>query len=370
MSEGLAVLSFEVRQGEALHRQITRHIRALIFKGTLLSGTKLPRMHDLASHWNTNYFTVHTALTELVREGLLERKPRLGTFVRRQNRELRNVGIYFGDQILVTHERAFFRALHSQLLALLQKENISSRVFIDYRPHPTQNEPLPELAEAIASGAIQGLIVPLDSNGMGKWIHKMSIPTSLFGPRAESGRIWIDFEEMMTAACQALKERGCQTVSLISQTPLYEAPWNLAEGDGFLGAFRSCVKSAGLKTKEAWIRTPKVGKPILQEKFGYDQFRKLWALAEKPDGLIVYPDMTARGVVMAMLELRVKAPQDLKLVLHRNENVDFLCPIPADWIVTREKDVAQALLQQVKDRFNGIKPRSYKIHQAFKKGEV
>jgi DNA-binding LacI/PurR family transcriptional regulator len=93
----------------------------------------------------------------------------------------------------------------------------------------------------------------------------------------------------------------------------------------------------------------------------------LWAQPERPDGLIVYPDMTARGVVLALLELQVKVPAELKLVLHRNQNVEFLCPLAADWVITREKDVAKALLQQIKDRFGGLKPRSYAIHQTFEK---
>src|SRR5580698_9350119 len=133
MSEPADIPPFKVQKGEALHRQITNHFLALISSGKLPAGSKLSRMHDLAAQWNTNYFTVHTALTRLVREGLLERKPRLGTFVRKQNKQLRSVGIYYGDEILIKHERAFYRSLHSQLLTLLQKENISNRVFIDCR---------------------------------------------------------------------------------------------------------------------------------------------------------------------------------------------------------------------------------------------
>ncbi len=112
-------------------------------------------MYDLARQWNTNYFTVHTALTGLVEEGLIERKPRLGTFVRSQEKELRSVGIYYGDEILAKPERAFYRSLHSQLLALLQKERITNRVFVDCRPSHLQREPLHELAEAIRTKTIR-----------------------------------------------------------------------------------------------------------------------------------------------------------------------------------------------------------------------
>src|SRR5271156_5236728 len=56
------IYKFKAHKGEALHRQLTKYIRSLILNGELPAGSKLPRMHDLARDWNTNYFTVQTAL--------------------------------------------------------------------------------------------------------------------------------------------------------------------------------------------------------------------------------------------------------------------------------------------------------------------
>jgi DNA-binding LacI/PurR family transcriptional regulator len=363
------ILDFDIRQGEALHRQITRHVRSLIYTGSLSSGSKLPRMHDLARQWNTNYFTVHTALTGLVQEGLLERKPRLGTFVRKQNKELRSVGIYYGDEILVKHERAFYRSLHAQLLALLQKENISNRVFIDCRAHNRQQQPLLELAEAINSSTIQGLIVPLISPQVAGWLPNLSIPTSLFSSaRTDFSRICVDNNTMMSMACQALREQGCRTVALINPIPAEHQGGGRNESDTIFNAFHNGLKAFDLKTRNSWVRVPKKYQ-FSQEKYGYQEFHKLWSQSEKPDGLIAFPENVSRGVVIALLEQQVKVPTDLKLVLHKNQNVEFLCPIPADWVITPEQSIAKALIQQVKDRFSGLEPRYYDIQHIFVKAD-
>ena len=368
MSESLVIPDFKAQQGEALHRQITKHIRSLIYNGSLPSGSKLPRMHDLAAHWKTNYFTVHTALTGLVREGLLERKPRLGTFVRKQNKELRSVGIYYGDEILIKHERAFYRSLHAELLSLLDKEGVTTKVFIDCRPKEAQSEPFPELLEAISTHAIQGLIVPLINPAMAVWAKKMPLPRSMFSSaRLDSSRVTTNSEEIARMGLETLKKQGCRTVGVIYPDAPPPADQAKNVNDSFGYAFELRLKTFGLKTKKAWVRIPKVSQES-QEKYGYQEFHKLWSLAERPDGLMIYPENVARGAVLALLERQVKVPAELKLVLHKNYNVDFLCPVQADWIVTRERDVAKALIQQIKDRFAGLDPGRYEIRQQMVEG--
>jgi len=345
-----SISDLKIQPGEALHRQISNHIRALIYSGSLQPASKLPRMHDLAHVWNTNYFTVHTALTTLLQEGLLERKPRLGTFVRKRSKALRTVGIYYGDEILIKHERMFYRSLHMQLLGLLQAENIASRVYIDCRPIGRKGEPLVELSEALRDHAIQGLMVPLVTGPERKWLGKIPVPTSFFS--SGLSMIHVNIRQMFQLSLRALKEQGCATVAYI--TPDHRPTPAETKGKGktkvpvddFVDIFLQCVAEAGLKTQKSWLRFPEVTQRE-QEMYGYREFHKLWSLKEKPDGLLVYPENVSRGVVLAALEMQVKVPSQLKLVLHKNQNV------------------AEALMQQMKDKFAGLEPRYYEILHEF-----
>ncbi len=84
------------------------------------------------------------------------------------------------------------------------------------------------------------------------------------------------------------------------------------------------------------------------EQHGYESCKTLWRQAERPDGIFVFPDTSARGAVMALLELGVEVPEELKLVCHRNTGVDWGCPLPVDWVVSDVSRWAATMIEQVR----------------------
>ena len=73
----------------------------------------------------------------------------------------------------------------------------------------------------------------------------------------------------------------------------------------------------------------------------------------KPDGLVVFPDLAARGVITAALACGPAAYQGLKFVFHRNAHTQILCPFRATWLVSEEDLVAQALIALIERQFAG-----------------
>jgi DNA-binding GntR family transcriptional regulator len=69
-------------------------VREEIFNGNLKPGVKLPTTHELAAQWQTHATTVQRAMGPLVKEGLLVRMRRVGTFVREREEKLTCVGVY------------------------------------------------------------------------------------------------------------------------------------------------------------------------------------------------------------------------------------------------------------------------------------
>ncbi|GHO46012.1 GntR family transcriptional regulator [Ktedonospora formicarum] len=67
----------------ALHRQLLTYFRERILDGRLPEGTRLPTELELATEHQISRDTIRHALGQLVEEGLLERVPGRGTFVRR-----------------------------------------------------------------------------------------------------------------------------------------------------------------------------------------------------------------------------------------------------------------------------------------------
>ena len=66
-----------------LYLQLARHLRRLIGDGALRPDEALPAERDLAERLNVSRVTLRKALQALVEEGLLDQRPRAGTFVRR-----------------------------------------------------------------------------------------------------------------------------------------------------------------------------------------------------------------------------------------------------------------------------------------------
>ena len=74
--------SFKVlKLKQGAQEQITDYLREEIYSGNLKPGVRLPPTQELAAQWETHAATVHKAMEPLVKEGLLARKPRSGTFV-------------------------------------------------------------------------------------------------------------------------------------------------------------------------------------------------------------------------------------------------------------------------------------------------
>jgi GntR family transcriptional regulator len=71
-------------KGTPLYIQIREAIRHDILNDVYKPGDRIPSEHEIADMWNANRHTARNAITKLVNEGLLIRRPGVGTFVARK----------------------------------------------------------------------------------------------------------------------------------------------------------------------------------------------------------------------------------------------------------------------------------------------
>lgn len=74
--------SFDARDATPLHAQLERGIRAAIAAGRLVPGDQLPTVRQLAVDMRVNANTVAKVYAHLERDGVLETRRGVGTFVR------------------------------------------------------------------------------------------------------------------------------------------------------------------------------------------------------------------------------------------------------------------------------------------------
>ena len=71
----------EARNGLSLYEYLYRRIRDDILSGALVAGERLPSKRALAEHLRVSVITVEGAYQQLVAEGYVDARPRLGFFV-------------------------------------------------------------------------------------------------------------------------------------------------------------------------------------------------------------------------------------------------------------------------------------------------
>ena len=68
---------------QSLHERIMADVRGRILSGEWPPGHRIPFEHELTEQYDCSRMTVNKALTQLARAGLIERRRRTGSFVRR-----------------------------------------------------------------------------------------------------------------------------------------------------------------------------------------------------------------------------------------------------------------------------------------------
>ena len=168
-----------------------------------------------------------------------------------------------------------------------------------------------------------------------------------------------DIEHFVELSLRSLVEQGCHSVGLIAPF----SPVKTVNPDGthhvLMGLFEhftNRTRDLGLEMRNEWVRVPRDEENSprqSQERFGHEEFLKLWSQGRRPEGLIVYPDTTVRSVILAMREKQVRVPEELKLIFHKNESIDLLCPMPATFVISSEREFARALIEQLRKQFQG-----------------
>ena len=342
-------LGIKIKRSKVVWRQVADQVRKKILSKQLVPGTKLPSTAEMAVQIGTDVPTLHRALTELVCEGLITRTPRIGTHVAQWEQGLLRLGVYHSRNIFVRGGTIAHRVLESEVQKAASALKISVQVWTDPRPAARQGAALPAVEYAARERIIQALISTDGDETHRKWLGKLPVPVSMIadGP---AHAISFDLPHFFEVATEALAKQGCRSAAFLS-------PF---EGDSRCADyFRAACAKAGLATRPEWSE----GSPDFQttgqaqDAIAYRSFKLLWRRSAKPDGLVVYPDVFSPGIVMAILEERVRVPQELKVVLHRQAEIKFFCPFEATFVTSTLAEAARAMINQLDTILKGREPK-------------
>lgn len=332
-----------IQRPEVIWHQVGDQIRAKILSGELPPGAKLPSTASIAKEAETDVKTVHRALSVLVKEGLISRRRKIGTIVTERKSTISPVGVYSHIGFPAATNQAFLHHLLIRVQQEARRLKLQTVTWNDERSDEESKTMMPEIERAVRTGQINSLIVINFNPKRYEALNKLHVPCAFYGGY-KSNCVNFQHSEFVRLALESLKARGCRSVGFINQL----------DPDVADDSFLQMCKSLGLKTREDFvIHNIEFGENDL-ERFGYEGFKQLWSRKPRhPDGIIVYPDTSARGAIIAAAESGAKIGKDLHLALHRNEGIDIFCPFPADWILTDIQETARALIKQVKNVLAG-----------------
>jgi DNA-binding LacI/PurR family transcriptional regulator len=357
----------EIGTREIAHRVITDRMRQDILSDRIKPGTEFPSTAKLAETWKTSMSTMHIALKNLVKEGLLERRHGSGTYVRERRSALDVVGIYIPSTLLWSvDESAFRRSVVGHLEHLLSAEGIKVRYFVERRPEIAQRVILPELRRAIDSAEIQGLII-IGTNAVNlPALLKVPVPLSVMTAAiGVSSKVGFDSpKDHYRESLRRLYAKGCRSVGFLASARLNPRSALQSEVLFFVDDFIRQVEACRMTIRPEWISHIECSETEGTQ-FGYDAFHHLWHMKNRPDALVVIPDIVVRGVILAALELGIHKSRDMEFCFYRNAHIPMYCPFPSLWAVADEREIAAALIKQISLQHAGQKVSPLRCHYRF-----
>ena len=336
--------------GMAVERQIAVHVRQLIGTDVLKPGVRVPPIRALAEAWDTNYFTVQSALRALVREGLLVQSPRLGTFVSEGRRALQRACLYHGEDLRFRGASEFFGRLHLMTYQMLATRGVRTVSYFDHRP-AAERESAPEEIVALMKDRQVDAVIATTNHPT--WLGELDLPVASLQMGAERGGIVWDVRGFARLAVAAAVKAGARSVGLVWMRPPGATGNEPALNEvNVQSAMEAEAAAAGLEIVPL-DEPARTGGYRSIEETGFLWGESIAAMARRPAAVVVYPDTATRGVVSAFLKHGVRVPEDVLLISHRNHEMPFFTPFPVTWLTVKIEDYAATLLKQIDVQIDG-----------------
>jgi len=311
-----------------LHHQLVTVLRAEI-AAKFRAGNRLDAETKLAERFGVSVLTMREALRSLAQEGIIERRHGSGTYVSDHTKH-QHVAILAGFDISQPRVSYFYLRMLSQLRRFFEPQGFRTKFYVrDLVPGESpKGEPnYPELLEDIEQSKICG-VVAIAGIPHPRWIaplRKKRIPI-VGSPDNFPFGVGVDYPELARQGTEFLLQQGRQRIAFVSWEGFKNETGKREFLPGMSDSFRSVLEKHGVPVREHWVQRDL--HPNLTGA-GWEEFREIWhAEVEKPDGLLVCDDILFSDVVVAIMELGVRVPDQLLVVTHAVKGSGILHPFP------------------------------------------
>lgn len=313
MSETLKKkIPFQIRrnEGRPLVRQIMDGFREAAVGGYYRPGDAIPPYAELAETLGVSQIVTKTAIRRLAAEGLLEARPRIGSVVRdRGEKHWRGHVVFVCPDLDV----GYFQTLFSETLRTrLNREGyLFTRASVEHRDAAGTYDL--SLLDAALARSVDLAVVLYDRPAIFRHLAKRGVPyVAVAGlkkpPAGATGLTRFDFNTAVPELVAACRAAG---VRKVVQFRLPEPMSNAAPA----------LRAAGIAVTTITLKPDYAkGKLFSVEEEGRLGMAKLAASRRLDRDTLVFftSDYLARGALMTMEHLDIKAPDDVRVAVFAN----------------------------------------------------
>lgn len=330
-----------LNQSPRQHDRVAQTLRGLV-KKSLKPGDPLPPVRELMARLNVSMGTVRAAQALLQQEGLIEIRHGAGAYVSLEEKRLR-IGVLSDLDLLHPRTGHFFRALASGVMERFRERGAHPTLYTGSYVSPLEPpaEPVcPQFWEDIEAGRLDGAVI------VDAWLNDDYFERCRRSPAPLVGSftgyvVSADTPAIVDIAVRRLAKAGCTRLALMTWEHRLAAE-----------PFRKAVAECGRATKDAWIKSDI--SPNLAGA-GWDEFREIWAAScEKPDGLVILDDLLFTDAQLAIFELGIRVPEQLRLAIQTNCGSDAQVRLPVTAAFEIDPDeAAEFLADTLMERLRG-----------------
>lgn len=314
-----------------LHHRVATKLKEYI-RAHHQPGEALPPVRELSAKMRVSTPTLRAAQALLCQEGYLQ--PMHGSGVYVLDRVVTNLVALVSDlDVLHPGVSQFFRGMLHHLRGFFAENGVRTRLYLgEIQPgEPYKDPSCREFVADVLAHRFDG-IVAVATDPLPVWMkgaEQFDIPV-VGGNHRFRQWVSLDNQQLIREGLGILREQGARRVAV------------LAWGDsGGAGGFPKALQDAGLSTREGWIRTDV--HPSLPGG-GWEEFREVWsAHAEKPEGLLIADEMLYAQALLAIQELGLRIPEDLRIVASVNRGAGLVHPFPVTLMEFDPKEMAEAM---------------------------
>jgi DNA-binding LacI/PurR family transcriptional regulator len=252
------------------------------------------------------------------------------------------IGIYTALNVLQPRTSSFHTLALNALRQYFADHGFCAEIYIGQSVAAGELEQQPSnlrFVEDVAAGRFAGVVIQSapETAGWAQWAEGLRVPAV---GRHTPYDVQAGYDEMVRRSVRHLVGQGCRRIAMLSFAP----------GAGEV-ALQSALTECGLDYRAEWVRHDL--HPMLSGA-GWEEFREIWmARREKPDGLLVTDDVLFDEARIAIQELGLHVPEQLRIVTHANKGAARRYPFAVTEVQIDPERYAESLGGMLLSRLRG-----------------